>query len=179
MLVFSHYTAPIHFDSERVQTVGVSNIVGLTNLPGGSRFLHPKPLYVQVVSEDGPAPFKDWERLALAKVPEDERDPMGSYGWLCLEGDPSDPVPDEVHCVIEAEGAPEGWERVTIAIIDPAYWDEYGALLDALVGRGRYVAANSRTLVEVHPTQKRQVPSTWKAITRGEALKHSPGAVLR
>lgn len=176
---FVYYEAPVHFDSSRTQKVGVSSSVGLPSYPPGARFFYPKPQAVQVQLDEGQDFYDEWEVQVWSKMTPADTDPMGIYPTLCVEGALTSARPDEVHFLFPAEMKDR--EVIRLALIDDAYWAEYGQALSALPGRGRLYAADSRAVVEVPSAASRafKVPVTWSKIDRERAEKLMPGVNYR
>ncbi len=173
---YSYYLAPAWYDDEGFRTVGLSSILNKSVAIQGCRYLWPAGTPIQVEQPNTPV---TWTRLTVAKIPDGHAAADGIYAHICCMDD-ADPVrvtPKQIILVADDVTSPAEWERMVVAVIDPAFWATYG---DSYVapGNGVYYGADYRATVCVPEGREVLVPPTWTQISKVDAIARHPTAEL-
>lgn len=169
---YSYFLAPAFYGKEdRFRTVGFSSSVNTSKKMIGCRYLWPNGQPMQVEQPSTPSL---WVRKVLARIPDGEIAPDGIYAHISLQNtDPTVVTPSEVILVVDDEDAPAEWERITVAIMDPAFWEQYGSsyIVD---GNGIYFSSDYRATACIPEGREGVAPPTWTRITADEARARHP-----
>ncbi len=171
---YVYFLAPAWFEPDNFfRMVGFSSTADTNSIPG-CRFLWPAGLPIQ---EDNPTTPAEWTRFTVAVIPDGQFAADGIYAHVCATNDIdlTQVTPKSVVYVADDATSPAEWDRMVLAIIDPAFWASYGNSYVS-PGNGMYYDEDYRATVCVPQGRENLVPATWVSITQEDAAARHPNA---